>query len=88
MIERITRSRVVPVVVLQNAEDAAPLAEALLKGGLDVMEITFRTTAAAESIRRIAAAFPEILLGAGTILSRGKPSKPAMRVPHLRWRRG
>ncbi len=69
MIARINRTRVVPVVVLQQAEDAVPLAEALLEGGLDVMEITFRTAAAAESIRRIAAAFPEILLGAGTILA-------------------
>lgn len=69
MIDRITRTRVVPVVVLQSAEDAVPLAEALLEAGLDVMEITFRTNAAAESIRRIAAAFPEILLGAGTVLS-------------------
>lgn len=69
MIDRITRTRVVPVVVLQNADDAVPLAEALLGAGLEVMEITFRTAAAAESISRIAAAFPEILIGAGTILS-------------------
>ena len=69
MIDRIARTRVVPVVVLQDAEDACPLAEALLAGGLDVMEITFRTAAAAESIQRIAAAFPEILLGAGTVLA-------------------
>jgi len=69
MIERITRTRVVPVVILQNADDAVPLAEALLHAGLDVMEITFRTAAAAESIRRIAAAFPEIFLGAGTVIS-------------------
>lgn len=69
MIDRISRTRVVPVVVLQSADDAIPLAEALLAGGLDVMEITFRTAAAAESISRIAAAFPEILLGAGTVLA-------------------
>jgi len=69
MIERITRIRVVPVVVLQDADDAVPLAEALLEAGLDVMEITFRTAAASESIRRIAAALPEILLGAGTVIS-------------------
>lgn len=69
MMDRISRTRVVPVVVLQHADDACPLAEALLAGGLDVMEITFRTAAAAESIQRIATAFPEILLGAGTILA-------------------
>ena len=68
-IERLTRARVVPVVVLNRAEDACPLAEALLEGGLDVMEVTFRTDAAEESIRRISAAFPEMLLGAGTVLA-------------------
>jgi 2-dehydro-3-deoxyphosphogluconate aldolase/(4S)-4-hydroxy-2-oxoglutarate aldolase len=68
MIERILAKRIVPVVVLDRAESAEPLAEALLAGGLDIMEITFRTPAAEESIRRIAARFPEILLGAGTLL--------------------
>lgn len=68
MIERILAKRIVPVVVLDRAEDAEPLAEALLAGGLDIMEITFRTAAAEESIRRIAARFPEVLLGAGTLL--------------------
>ncbi|WP_367873010.1 bifunctional 4-hydroxy-2-oxoglutarate aldolase/2-dehydro-3-deoxy-phosphogluconate aldolase [Luteolibacter sp. Populi] len=68
MLERILSKRIVPVVVLDHAESAEPLAEALLAGGLDIMEITFRTAAAEESIRRIAARFPEILLGAGTLL--------------------
>jgi 2-dehydro-3-deoxyphosphogluconate aldolase/(4S)-4-hydroxy-2-oxoglutarate aldolase len=68
MIERILAKRIVPVVVLDHAESAEPLAEALLAGGLDIMEITFRTAAAEESIRRIAARFPEVLLGAGTLL--------------------
>ncbi len=68
MIERILAKRIIPVVVLDKAEDAEPLAEALLAGGLDIMEVTFRTAAAEESIRRIAARFPEILLGAGTLL--------------------
>lgn len=70
MLDRITRRRIVPVVVLDREEDAEPLAEALLEGGLDIMEITFRTPAAEGSIRRIARAFPEILLGAGTLLER------------------
>lgn len=69
MIHRILAKRIVPVVVLDRAESAEPLAEALLAGGLDIMEITFRTPAAEESIRRIAARFPEILLGAGTLLN-------------------
>lgn len=68
MIERIERVRIVPVVVLDREEDAVPLAEALLAGGLDVMEITFRTAAAEGALKRIAERFPEILLGAGTLL--------------------
>jgi 2-dehydro-3-deoxyphosphogluconate aldolase/(4S)-4-hydroxy-2-oxoglutarate aldolase len=70
MIERLRAKRFVPVVVLDSAESAEPLAEALLAGGLDIMEITFRTAAAEESIRRIAARYPEILLGAGTLLEK------------------
>ena len=67
-LERITARKIVPVVVLDKAEHAEPLAEALLAGGLDVMEVTFRTAAAPEAIRRIAQRFPEMLLGAGTLL--------------------
>ena len=69
MIDRILAKRIVPVVVLDDAESAAPLAEALLAGGLDIMEITFRTAAAEESIRRIATSYPEVLVGAGTLLT-------------------
>jgi 2-dehydro-3-deoxyphosphogluconate aldolase/(4S)-4-hydroxy-2-oxoglutarate aldolase len=70
MIDRILAKRIVPVVVLDHVESAEPLAEALLAGGLDIMEITFRTAAAEESIQRIAKRFPEILLGAGTLLEK------------------
>lgn len=70
MIDRILAKRIVPVVVLDSVESAEPLAEALLAGGLDIMEITFRTAAAEESIKRIAARYPEILLGAGTLLEK------------------
>jgi 2-dehydro-3-deoxyphosphogluconate aldolase / (4S)-4-hydroxy-2-oxoglutarate aldolase len=70
MIDRILAKRIVPVVVLDRVESAEPLAEALLAGGLDIMEITFRTSAAEASIKRIAASFPEILLGAGTLLEK------------------
>lgn len=69
MLDRIHSKRIVPVVVLDDAEAAEPLAEALLEGGLDIMEVTFRTAAAEESIRRIAKAFPDVLLGAGTLLT-------------------
>ena len=70
MLDRILAKRIVPVVVLDHVESAEPLAEALLAGGLDIMEITFRTAAAEESIKRIATRFPEILLGAGTLLDK------------------
>jgi len=71
-LERIVARKIVPVVVLDDADHAEPLAEALLAGGLDVMEVTFRTKAAPEAIRRIARSFPEILLGAGTLLEPGQ----------------
>jgi 2-dehydro-3-deoxyphosphogluconate aldolase / (4S)-4-hydroxy-2-oxoglutarate aldolase len=58
---------VVPVVVVEDAETAVPLARALVAGGLPVIEITLRTPAALEAIRRIAAEVPEAVVGAGTI---------------------
>lgn len=60
---------IIPVVVLHTADDAVPLGRALEAGGLPVAEITFRTGAAAESIRRMRGEFPEMLVGAGTITS-------------------
>ncbi len=65
---RIARLRIIPVVALENADLAERLAEVLLGAGLDVMEVTFRTAAAAPALRRIASRFPEMLLGAGTLL--------------------
>ena len=62
------RLGVVPVVVLNDADRAVPLARALLEGGVPVMEVTYRTAAAQESIRRIAEAVPEMCVGAGTVL--------------------
>ncbi|MBW2690548.1 MAG: bifunctional 4-hydroxy-2-oxoglutarate aldolase/2-dehydro-3-deoxy-phosphogluconate aldolase [Deltaproteobacteria bacterium] len=60
---------VIPVIVIERAEDAEPLAEALLTGGMDVVEITFRTAAAAEAIKNIRKAFPDMLVGAGTVVT-------------------
>lgn len=60
---------VIPVIVLDRADDAVPLAEALLAGGLSIIEVTFRTAAAAESIERITRAFPEMQVGAGTVVT-------------------
>lgn len=67
--ERIQQIGVIPVVSIPKLEHALPLAEALLEGGLACAEVTFRTAAAAEAIAQIRSRFPEILLGAGTVLT-------------------
>ena len=69
MINQIAELGVVPVVVLEDAENAEPLAKALCEGGLPCAEVTFRTAAAEESIRRMSEAYPEMLVGAGTVLT-------------------
>ena len=69
MEEQFYEFAVVPVVVLNDAKDAVPLAEALVKGGLPCAEVTFRTEAAEESIRRMSEKYPEMLVGAGTVLT-------------------
>ena len=69
IVERAREIGIVPVISIPKLEDALPLAEALLEGGCGCAEITFRTAAAAEAIERIRSRFPEILLGAGTVLS-------------------
>lgn len=68
-LERIKHCGLVPVVVIENAADAVETARALLAGGVDVMEITFRTAAAEEAIRLVTENCPEMLVGAGTIVS-------------------
>lgn len=68
-LERFSRSGIVPVVVIDHAGDALPAARALLDGGVDVMEITFRTDAAAEAIRAVSEGCPEMLVGAGTVIT-------------------
>ena len=68
--QRLARSGVVAVVTVENPEDAAPIARALLAGGVGAIELTFRTARAAEAIRRIRAEVPEMLVGAGTLLNR------------------
>lgn len=69
MLNELLKRPVIPVIVIDNANDAEPLAEALLKGGMDVIEVTCRTAAAPEALRRIKKAFPEMLLGAGTVVT-------------------
>ena len=69
ILEEISNIGVVPVVAIDHKDDAAPLADALTKGGLPCAEVTFRTPAAEESIRIMADQFPDMLLGAGTVLT-------------------
>lgn len=69
MMERLRDAGIIPVVKLANPDDALPLAGALQRGGLPLAEITFRTGAAAESIRRIRKGCPDMLVGAGTVLT-------------------
>jgi len=69
ILEQLAKIRVIPVVVIDDEESAERLAAALLEGGLPTMEITFRTEAAKGTLTRIAKAFPDVLLGAGTVLS-------------------
>ena len=69
MNEQIASYGVVPVVVLNDTKDALPLAKALVEGGLAVAEVTFRTDAAEESIRIMTKAYPDMLVGAGTVLT-------------------
>lgn len=69
ILERLGEQGVVPVVKMEDSGQAADLAESLLKGGLPCVEITFRTQAAEDSIRKSVAVQPDMLVGAGTVLS-------------------
>lgn len=68
-IEELSKIGIVPVVVIDDAKDAAPLAKALCEGGLPAAEVTFRTAAAKDSIAAMRAACPEMIVGAGTVLT-------------------
>ena len=69
VMERLANSIVVPVVVLDKVEDAVPTARAMAAGGVDTMEITFRTACAPDAIRAVAENCPDVLVGAGTIVN-------------------
>lgn len=75
----LSRSPVLPVLVIPESEAAVPLARALAAGGLEVLEITLRTDAALDAIRRIRDALPALTVGAGTVLDR-EQMKDAMRA--------
>ena len=67
--ERLRGIKIVPVIALERAEDAVPLGRTLQKNGIPVAEITFRSAAAIDAIRRLRDALPDILIGAGTVLN-------------------
>ena len=69
LLDRVHALGVLPVIKIQNADHAEKLAAALIAGGLPAAEVTFRTAAAEEAIRRMHAAYPEMLIGAGTVLT-------------------
>ena len=69
VLQKLEKIGIVPVVVLNDVKDAAPLAKALCEGGLPCAEVTFRTDAAEESIRIMTTEFPEMFVGAGTVLT-------------------
>ena len=69
VLEQFGKIGIIPVVVLDDAKDAEPLGRALMEGGLPCAEVTFRTAAAEESIRIMSEKFPDMLVGAGTVLT-------------------
>ncbi|WP_022941346.1 bifunctional 4-hydroxy-2-oxoglutarate aldolase/2-dehydro-3-deoxy-phosphogluconate aldolase [Psychromonas hadalis] len=67
--ERLQTLKVIPVIAIKNADDAVPLGKVLVENGMPCAEITFRTPAAAQAIKNLREAFPEMLIGAGTVLN-------------------
>lgn len=67
--QKIYETGIIPVIKIEDAKDAVPLAKALIDGGLPAAEITFRTSAAADAIKAVTEAFPDMLVGAGTVLT-------------------
>ena len=69
IMNRLIMAGIVPVVVIDDAKDAVPVAEAMLAGGINVMEITFRTAAAPDAIKAVVDNCPDMLVGAGTVIT-------------------
>lgn len=69
ILKQLGKIKIIPVIALDDAETAVPLGKALLDGGLPCAEITFRTAAAAAAIHKMRSAYPEMLVGAGTVLT-------------------
>lgn len=77
VIQTLSRIGIVPVIAIDDASEAVPLAKALAAGGLNAAEITFRTPAGEEALRQIAREMPEMLVGAGTVLTREQVDRAA-----------
>jgi 2-dehydro-3-deoxyphosphogluconate aldolase/(4S)-4-hydroxy-2-oxoglutarate aldolase len=75
--EKLSQMKIIPVITLQDTAKAVPLARALCEGGLPCAEVTFRTAAAAEGIKAMTDAFPDMLVGAGTVLTPEQADKAA-----------
>ena len=75
VLERFGALRIIPVIVIDHPDDAMPLARALADGGLPCAEVTLRTPGALEALRRIAVDVPDMLVGAGTVLSAGQAAE-------------
>ncbi len=69
LVEEFRKIKIIPVIALEDANDSENLAKALVEGGLPAAEVTFRTSCAAETIKRMALAYPDMMVGAGTVLS-------------------
>lgn len=69
LLEQLSALKIIPVIAIKDADDAVALGQTLMDNGMPSAEITFRTPAAAESIRRLREAFPEMIIGAGTVLT-------------------
>ncbi|XEI32015.1 bifunctional 4-hydroxy-2-oxoglutarate aldolase/2-dehydro-3-deoxy-phosphogluconate aldolase [Aeromonas veronii] len=69
LVERLSELKIIPVIAIKNADDAVALGRALIEGGMPSAEITFRTPAAAQAIRNLRAEFPDMVIGAGTVLT-------------------
>lgn len=83
ILTQLSQIGIVPVIQLERAEDAVPLAKALMAGGLPCAEITFRTAAGEEAIRKISQEVPEMLVGAGTVLTTERRSAPSRQELNL-----
>ena len=75
VLKKLSAIGIVPVVVINDADKAVPLAKALVKGGIPCAEVTFRTAAAEEAIKKMAEEVPELIVGAGTVLTKEQADK-------------